>query len=132
MVAHVVAPDISPKQLPTASQRAAAALSIAGTVISLPAAGFFGLALGAYPFRVGCTLDTPGSGCYEGELEIAAAFLTLVFSPFFLSTLVLVLLDRKSLRHAATWIPVLGLCAVTLIVIAVCAVLMGTSSSPGL
>jgi|GEM_PF-5560814 len=132
MVARMMAPDILPKQQLTASQRTAAALSLAGAVISLPAAGFLGLALGSYPFRVECTPDTLGSGCYEGELEIAAVIFTLVFSPFVLSTLVLACLNRKSRRRAATWAPVLGLCAVALIVVTVCAVLMGTSSSPGL
>lgn len=107
-------------------------LAIVGTVICFPAALLFGFALGAYPFRTECTRETLGSGCYEGELELTGVLLALVFVPFFVATLVLALVNRKSPRRAATWLPLIGLCTVTFSAVAIYAVLMATSPSPGL
>ena len=127
-----MAPQTFPGERLTAGQRTSVVLAIVGTVVCFPAALLFGLALGAYPFRMECTLETLGSGCYEGELELSGVLLALVFVPFFVATLVLAIVNRKSPRRAATWLPLIGLCSVTLIAVAVYAVLMATSPSPGL
>jgi hypothetical protein len=67
-----------PRRL-TGTQKWSIALSPIGAVICLPAAAFFGFALGYYPSKMECTPEAMGSGCYEGDLLYASLFV--VFLP---------------------------------------------------
>lgn len=89
-----------------------------GAVISLPAAGFFGAALGYYPSRMDCTRETLGSGCYEGELVMASVIFAVLFVPFFMASLSVAVHHRKKTRQLANWWPFFVLCAMPISVIA--------------
>lgn len=112
---RVVAP--ARRERMTRAQKWSVALSLVGAVVSLPAAGLFGAALGFYPSRMDCTPETLGSGCYEGELLIASVFFALLFIPFFMASLSVAVRHRKRARQLANWWPFFVLCAVPFSVI---------------
>jgi uncharacterized membrane protein HdeD (DUF308 family) len=111
----------------TGPQKWSIALSLIGAVICVPAAAFFGFALGYYPSRMECTPETMGSGCYEGDLLYASLFFVVFFVPFFVASLLIALQHRKTSRPMANWWPLVVLCAVPLTVI-VLAVVSATAN----
>jgi hypothetical protein len=111
-----------PTKRRTARTKAGAApLGVVGAVVSWPAAAFFGIALGEYPSRMECTLETLGSGCYEGDVFFAAPVFAAFHLPFFAPSLLLALRHREAGNRVATWWPFVLLCAVPLVTIAVVA-----------
>lgn len=105
----------------TGAQKWSIALSLIGAVICVPAAAFFGFALGYYPSRMECApSETMGSGCYEGDLLYASIFFIVLFTPFFVVSLNVALRHHKTSRPLANWWPLAVLSAVTLTVIALC------------
>lgn len=102
----------------TVVQKWSIALSLIGAVICVPAAAFFGFALGHFPSRMECAPETTGSGCYEGDLLYASIIFIVLFTPFFLVSLNIALRHRKTSRRLANWWPLSVLSAVTLTVIA--------------
>lgn len=107
----------APRERLTRAQKWSVALSLVGAIVSLPAAGLLGAALGYYPSRMDCTQETLGSGCYEGELLIASVFFAVLFVPFFMASLSVAVHHRKSARKLANWWPFFALCAVPFSVI---------------
>ena len=111
----------------TGAQKWSIALSLIGAVICVPAAAFFGFALGYYPSRMECTPETMGSGCYEGDLLYASVIFIVLFAPFFVASLNVALRHRKTSRRLANWWPLSILSAVPLTVI-VLSVLSATAN----
>lgn len=101
----------------TSGQKWSVALSLIGAVICLPAAAFFGFALGHYPSRMECTPQTMGSGCYEGDLLYASVIFAVFFAPFFLTFLKVAVKHREETRPLLNWWPLSVLSAVPLTVI---------------
>jgi hypothetical protein len=109
------------KERLTSGQKWSIALSLLGALVCLPAAAFFGFALGHYPSRMECTPQTMGSGCYEGELLYASVIFAVFFAPFFLASLNVALKHRRKTRPLTNWWPLTVLSAVTLTVVVLAA-----------
>ena len=95
----------------------AAVLGVFGSLMMVPVAALFGIYLGYAPYRMECSVETLGSGCPEGELEMSAIIFVVIFLPLVLGSLLLAVKHRKDMSWPANWWPFILLCAVPLVII---------------
>lgn len=108
----------------------AAILGLVGAVVSWPAAALFGITAGEYPSRMECTRETLGSGCYEGDVFIAAAIFAAFHLAFFAPSFLLALRHRGANNRVGTWWPFTVLCVVPMLTIVVVALSVAGQASP--
>ncbi len=119
-----------PAKRRTRTSVGAAILGLVGAVVSWPAAELFGITAGEYASRMECTGETLGSGCYEGDVFIAAAIFAACHLPFLAPSLLLALRHRGADNRVATWLPFMVLCLVPLLTIAVVALSVAGQANP--
>ena len=102
---------------------------LAGTVLCLLPAAFFGTALGTYPNRMVCTTETGyGSGCYEGELMLSGLAFGFVFLFCAAFCFALTMAYRDNLPKWRKWLPFEVFAGVVLMTVAALAFTVGTTS----
>lgn len=91
---------------------------LVGVIVCALPALLLGTSLGYYPSRMVCTPETGyGSGCYEGDLEIALFLFALFFLPWAGISVSATVRFRQELNPVQKWWPVMALCTLTALII---------------